>query len=130
MPNPNKQGEHELTPFAQLLADYMRQDWPPVTIPKLAERTHVSVQSVYDWFNKGTLPRASTIELIAEGTGIPRRDLYQAAGIPMPDNSALDRIKRQIEAERGLTPDAKRLLLAAVDKARSNERDVACSCAY
>lgn len=98
MPRPPQQRKpkEELTPFARRLADYMSAQWPPMTVPELASLTGISAQAIYDYFNKDVVPRATTLELIAEKTSIPVADLFAAAGLPQPP-TGWDKIEREIE---------------------------------
>lgn len=80
MPRPQWETLEGLTPFAQLVRDYMWEQRPPLNVNRLAERTGLRAPTIWKWFRDGVIPDAATLGTLAETTGIPLMDLYLAAG--------------------------------------------------
>lgn len=81
----------ELTPFAQVLVDYM---WnrrsptrAPMAVPQLASKLGVPRQNVSNWIYRGTVPNFEVVLAVLAGLNIPLRalyDAYQRAGLTVP----------------------------------------------
>lgn len=103
-----------MTEFARLLSDHMQREWPPKTIPEWAERFGVSAQAVYDWFEKDTVPRASTLDLIHQATGIARGQLYRAAGRPLPSDAPWQDYLQRVEQDKRLSSESRMAMVHAI----------------
>lgn len=114
----------ELTPFARLLIRYMDSQWPHLSVPELADLVGISVQSVYDYFNKDAVPREKTLDMIAEATGLGRDELYKAAGIPAPSSRPWLDAQRRIE-ESSLPETARADLLRCLGEVRAKYESAA-----
>lgn len=116
----------ELTPFARLLADHMAEyaktHWPGRSIPEWAEQFGVSSQAVYDWFDKGAIPRASTLTLIAHATGLSRLALFQAAGVPLPEDQPWEDHRRRILRDARLPLEAREELAGCIEQVAKQYR--------
>ena len=81
----------ELTPFAQVLTDYMwnrrRPGRAPMAIPQLAAKLDMPHQNVRNWIYRSTVPTIEIILAVLARLDIPMRALYDAyaqAGLPVP----------------------------------------------
>ncbi len=81
----------ELTPFAQLLVDYMwnrrSPTQPPLGVAQLAARLSLPRQNVNNWIVRGTVPTFEVILEVLARLNIPLRELYDAyqrAGLTVP----------------------------------------------
>jgi hypothetical protein len=81
----------ELTPFAQVLIEYMwnrrNPTSAPLAAPQLAARLGMPRQNVYNWIYRGTVPTFEIILAVLARLDIPLRELYDAyqrAGLPVP----------------------------------------------
>ncbi len=86
MPRPQWETLEGLTPFAQLIREYMWKQRPPLNVNRLAERTGLRAPTIWKWFRDGVIPDATTLNLLAEKTDIPLMDLYIAAGYLKPED--------------------------------------------
>jgi hypothetical protein len=73
------------TPLARLLSEYAWSRRPPLTIGQLAIKAGVSRAAMYNWVGHGVTPTADNLYTVGVRLGIPLQDLYEAAGIPMPE---------------------------------------------
>ena len=80
-----------MTPFGQVLTDYMWNrrppNRPPLTTSQLAVRLGIPRQSVNNWIYKGNVPTIEAVLAILAQLDIPLRELYDAyhnAGITVP----------------------------------------------
>jgi hypothetical protein len=96
-----------MTPFAQVLVDFMwnkrPRNTPPISYNQLAIRLDVPKQSVSNWILRGSVPPLDTIMVILARLHIPLRDLYDAyvqSDLPTPawDAEEQARINADIEA--------------------------------
>lgn len=87
-----------------------KQEPPITTVPQLARYFGVSSTTVYKWFGGKARPEVTTLEEIAEKTGLPMQELLEAAGYstpPDPDrafNLVIDAVRSDSaieERERG-----------------------------
>jgi transcriptional regulator with XRE-family HTH domain len=81
----------ELTPFAQVLLDYMwnrrNPTQAPLGVAQLAARLGVPRQNVNNWIARGTVPTFEVILAVLARLDIPLRtlyDAYQRAGLTVP----------------------------------------------
>lgn len=88
---PRYQEAEAMTPFAQVLTDYMWNrrpaNRPPMTTSILAAKLGVPRQSVNTWIYRGTVPPIETILLVLAQLDIPLRvlyDTYKRAGLSVP----------------------------------------------
>lgn len=114
MPQYTEPPQH-MTPFAQVLVDYMwnkrPRNSPPLSYSQLAIRLGIPKQSVSNWILRGSVPPLDTIMVILAKLRIPLRDLYNAyvqSELPAPawDAADLARITaaEQASQESGATP--------------------------
>lgn len=72
--------QQELTPFALFLQDYMWNQRPPLSRAGLAQRVNLPKQTISTWFVNGSIPRPSTVIILAKRLGLSARDLLAVAG--------------------------------------------------
>jgi DNA-binding phage protein len=81
----------ELTPFAQVLIDYMwnrrRPTQAPLGVTQLADKLGMPRQNVNNWIYRGTVPTFEVVLAVLVRLDIPLRqlyDAYQRTGLPVP----------------------------------------------
>lgn len=90
MPRPKWRAEDQLTPFARLIRAWMWRQSPPMTVPQLADKTGLSKQAIWGWFQHDAIPRRDTVIQLASRTGLDVDELLRAAGLPDTRASARD----------------------------------------
>ncbi len=85
------QPPEKMTPFAQLLVDYMwnkrPRNSPPLSYSQLAVRLGIPKQSISNWILRGSVPPLDTVMIVLAKLHIPLRDLYDAysqSGLTVP----------------------------------------------
>lgn len=118
----------QMTPFAQVLIDYMwnkrPRNQPPLTYAQLSVRLGVPKQSVSNWILRGSVPPLDTIMVILARLGIPLRDLYDAylqAGLPTPAWDASDASPIASGIEEPVTPRSRKPTVAPLPAAPLSE---------
>lgn len=106
--------DDELTPFAELIQDYMWRQRPPLSASKFAHRLGVAKGTVWNWLHARRLPPPSVLAMIHQKTGIALRDLYEAAGYPLP-SAQVDDLVRQLPTMTSEERERLRAALNAVD---------------
>jgi transcriptional regulator with XRE-family HTH domain len=75
----------EPTRCAQRLQEWMWSQRPPLNNDRMAYKLGVSVQAVWNWLNRPDVPEPGMLARIAHYTRIPLAELYELAGIPVPE---------------------------------------------
>lgn len=119
MPRIHTLDMQRLTPLGQIIADYMRQQWPRLqTLADFAHLVDVRSSTVNNLLYSQHVASSRTLNKIAQHTGIPAERLYQAASavIPRPIEAVSPPQPRQTKAT--LPPHvARRKPATALDEA-------------
>lgn len=103
-----------LTPFGRVVQDFMLDQRPNLSVADLADRTGITAQAIHNWLNKGAIPTRQTLSLLAAGTGMSLRALYDAAGYEWPNEEPWLNLIRLIEREQRLPTQARSELVRQI----------------
>jgi transcriptional regulator with XRE-family HTH domain len=73
------------TRFAQRLQEWMSSQHPPCTSDQFATWLHVPMLTVANWLNGRSVPDPGVLSRIAHYTRLPLAELYELAGVPIPE---------------------------------------------
>lgn len=81
-----------LTDFGQYLLNWMwhQQDpgQPPLNVAQLAARTGIHAQTIWGWFRERRMPTQGSLMILARGTGLSLKTLYEVCGYAYPTEFA------------------------------------------
>ena len=101
-----------LTPFAQLVYDYLLSFQPTKLVSELALESGISNNAIWSWLRHGILPRRATVVQLAERVPdlATLDELLAAAGLPSTAT-----VQRERQAHAAMLRESLRELLALVD---------------
>lgn len=135
--------QQELTPFALFLQEYMWSQRPPLNRATLAQRVNLPKQTISTWFVNRSIPRPSTVIILAKRLGLSARELLTVAGYEpdrylndadwlaseeqLPADEVFDFIIHEIQLSDKYKPSERAKIIAHIEELRhryeSDEKD-------
>ena len=86
--------QSRLTPFAQIVYDYLLSQMPTMLVKDLSDETGISNNAIWSWLRHGVIPKRQTIVQLAERVPdiAPLDELLRAAGLPTTEEVQRERL--------------------------------------
>lgn len=114
-----------LTPFAQLIYDYLASQMPTMLVSELAAESGISNNAIWSWLKHGIIPRRATVVQLAERVPALASldELLEAAGLPTTADMRRERMEHlalfhasiretaaALESDPRFTPDERAII--------------------